>query len=155
MKIILLKDVAKVGRRGEVKDVSDGYGRNFLILQNLALLATPATIKKVAEDQKSKKAIREKSHEEFHKLRAALMERGIVVKKSADERGKLYAAVSAKEVLEGLTKLGFPMPEKMDEAMITFAAPIKTPGTHEAKIVSPAGGLPGEAISVKIEVEKE
>ncbi len=112
MKIILQKDVAKVGKRGEIKDVSDGYGRNFLILQGLALLATPDAIKKVAQDQQSKKAQKEKLHEEFHRLRAALMERGIVIVKSADEKGKLYAAVSGKEVWEGLSKLGFPVPEK-------------------------------------------
>lgn len=151
MKIVLLKDVAKVGKRGEVKEVSDGYARNFLILQNLALLATPATIKKVEEEKKSKSAIRERAHEEFHRLRAALMERGIVIKKTADEKGKLYAAVSAKEVMEGLAKLGFPIPEKMNEEMIAFDAPIKTPGTHEAKITF----APGEVISIKVEVEKE
>ena len=151
MKIVLLKDVAKVGRRGEVKEVSDGYARNFLILQGLALLATAQTIKKVDDEKKSKKAIREKTHEEFHRLRAALMERGIVIKKSADESGKLYAAVSAKEVMEGLLTLGFPLPEGMREDMVAFENPIKTLGSHAATIAF----APGEAIAIKIETEKE
>src|SRR3989338_5722308 len=83
MKIILLKDVAKVGRKGEVKDVSDGYARNFLILRNLALPATNENIKKTEAEMKGKKALHERSHEEFHNLRAALSERGIVIKKKA------------------------------------------------------------------------
>jgi len=142
MKVILLKDVAKLGQRGEIKDVSDGYARNFLILQNLASPATPENLKKAEEEQKSKKIQKEHEHEGFHALQAALAEPrlpdgqgGIVIKKKAYKNGKLYAAVSAKEILEALKKLGFPSPANLNEDMINFGAPIKTTGLHEAKII--------------------
>ena len=151
MKVVLLQDVAKVGKKGEVKNVSDGYGRNFLIAQGRALLATPSAIQKVAEEQKSKSAIREKAHEEFHQLRAALMERGIVIKKTADEKGTLYAAVSPKEILEALQSLGCPVPPNLTEELIEIQKPIKMMGAHEAKIVFASN----ETIALKIEVEAE
>ncbi len=135
MKVILLKDVAKTGRRGEVKDVADGYARNFLILRNLASLATPENIKRAEEELKNKKVQKEHEHEGFHALQAALAEKGIVVKKKAYKNGKLYAAVSAKDVLDGLKKLGFPLPANLNEDIIKFDAPIKTTGSHEAKII--------------------
>ena len=142
MRIILLKDVAKLGRRGDIKDVSDGYARNFLILQNLASPATPENLKKAEEEQKSKKIQKEHEHEGFHALQAALAEPrlpdgqgGIVIKKKAYKNGKLYAAVSAKEILEALKKLNFLVPENLKAGMIKFDSPIKTIGSHEAKII--------------------
>ena len=135
MRVILLKDVVKLGRRGDAQNVSDGYARNFLILQNLAAPATPENIKSAEEELKSKKIQKEHEHEKFHALRSALAEQGIVVKKKAYKNGKLYAAVSAKEILEALKKLGFPSPANLNEDMINFGAPIKTTGLHEAKII--------------------
>ena len=152
MKIILLKDVAKLGRRGEVKDVSDGYARNFLILRGFAAPATEAFIKKMGQEAESKKAQRKQAHEEFHNLRSALAERGIVIKKKAYKSGKLYAAISAKEIVKGLKTLGFSLPANLNEDMIKFDAPIKTTGKHEAKIVlgQPASPAGGEEIKLQI-----
>jgi len=145
MKIILLKDVAKVGRKGEVKDVSDGYARNFLILRNLALPATNENIKKTEAEMKGKKALHERSHEEFHNLRAALSERGIVIKKKADEKGGFYAALSKEEVFEALKSLGFSLPGGLESGAIEFEKPIKAPGKYEANIM-----LNGEKIKLPI-----
>ena len=152
MKIILLKDMAKLGRKGEIKNVSDGYARNFLFLQKLAAPATSENIKKTEEELKSKKAQKESAHSEFHALRAALAERGIVIKKKAYKNGKLYAAVSAKEILEALKKLGFPIPANLNEETIKFDAPIKTTGKHDAKIIlgNPASLTGGEEIKLQI-----
>ena len=143
MKIILLKDVAKVGKRGEMKNVADGYARNFLILQNLALPATEANIKKLEAEVKNKKSAKEDTHKEFHALKTALAERGIVIKKKADatrlsdgQEIKFYAAISGEEVIEALKKLGFPIPENLTEKNIKFSEPIKTPGKYEAVVHS-------------------
>lgn len=135
MKVILLKDVAKLGRKGEVKEVSDGYARNFLILQNLASLATTENIKRAEEELKNKKVQKENEHEGFRALRSALVERGIVIKKKAYKNGKLYASVSGEEIIEALKKLNFPVPKNLEAEMIKFDSPIKTTGSHEAKII--------------------
>ncbi len=150
MKIILLKDVANIGRAGTIKDVSDGYARNFLLPQKLADIATAHTIKKLEEEAKNKKVKKEKEHEGFHALRSALVERGISIKKKTDEKGGLYAAISAKDILEALRELNFPVPKNIAEDAITFDAPIKTTGSGEARIHFP----PNEKIVVKVEVEK-
>ena len=134
MKIILLQDIAKVGKRGEVKNVSDGYARNFLLLRNLASPATDKNVKKLEAEMKRKGASKEKTHEVFNALKAALAERGIVIRKKADEKGKLYAAVSAKDILDALRALDFPVPGDLDEKMISIAKPVKTTGSHEALI---------------------
>lgn len=135
MKVILLKNIAKLGKVGETKDVSDGYARNFLILKNLALPASPKNTKKIELELKSKKAQKERAHEEFHNLKAALSERGIVVKKKTDAKGGFYSAVSGPEILEALKALDFPLPDSFTEENIKLENHIKTPGKHEAKIV--------------------
>ena len=145
MKIILLKDIAKLGRKGDIKNVSDGYARNFLILQNLAVPATDENIRKTETEAQSRKAQKERAHNEFHALKAALTERGIVIKKKAYKNGKLYAAVSAKEILEALKALGFPTPANLNEDMVKFEAPIKAAGKHDATIT-----LGGEEIKLQI-----
>lgn len=151
MKVVLLKDVAKVGRGGDIKDVADGYARNFLILRGLAAPATAENIKRIEAGQKSKKIQRERVHEEFHNLRSALAERGIVIKKKAYKNGKLYAAISGEEIIEALKKLDFPVPKNLEAKMTIFDSPTKTIGHHEARIMGPKG----ESILVKIEVERE
>ncbi|OGF64422.1 50S ribosomal protein L9 [Candidatus Giovannonibacteria bacterium RIFCSPHIGHO2_01_FULL_45_24] len=142
MKIILLKDVVKLGQKGDIKDVSDGYARNFLILRNLAAPATEENIKKTEAEAKSKKTQREHDNKEFHALKTAIAEsrlpdgqEGIAVRKKSYKNGKLYAAVSAKEILDALKALGFPMPANLNEEMVKIEEPIKTTGKHNARIV--------------------
>lgn len=149
MKVILLKDVAKLGKKGELKDVADGYGRNMLIRNRLAELATEGAINKAVEESKNQKDAGKRSHEAMHALRAALMERGIVIKKKANTKGELYAGVSPKEILEALRSLKFPLPENLDDTMIIVEAPIKSVGVHEAKIKMGA-----ETTTMKIEVRE-
>lgn len=151
MRIILLQDISKVGKKGEIKNVSDGYARNFLILKNLAFLATPENIKKIEQESKKKSESKEKAHDEFHALKTALAERGIVIRKKANEKGELYAAVSPKEALEALKSLKFPIPENLTEKMISIEHPIKTVGLHEAQVVGPKG----ERVTLKIEIQEE
>lgn len=131
----MLKDVAKLGQRGDIKNVSDGYARNFLIPRNLAAPATEENIKKTEAEVKSKKTQREHAHEEFRALKTVLAEQGIVVRKKAYKNGKLYAAVSAKEILDAMKVLGFPLSANLNEDMVKIAEPIKTTGKHDAKIV--------------------
>lgn len=134
MRIILLKDIVNVGMRGEIKDVSDGYARNFLLIHNLALPAILENIKKLEQELKKKAKSKEKTHEEFHLLKTALAERGIVIRKNADDKGTFYAAVSSKDVLEALRVLDFPIPGILSEKMVEFDKPIKTTGKYEAMI---------------------
>src|SRR5207244_6744894 len=72
MKVILLDDVAKVGRRGEVRDVSDGYARNFLIPKKLALTATPGTLKNLEHIKRQQDAKADRVKADAESLRAKI-----------------------------------------------------------------------------------
>jgi len=106
MKVILLDDVANVGRRGEVRDVSDGYARNFLIPKKLALTATPGNLKNLAQikTQQDTKAQRIKGDAEVLAVRIE----GLVyeVTRQASEEGKLFGSVTAQDIADFLAGRG-------------------------------------------------
>jgi large subunit ribosomal protein L9 len=104
MKVLFLRDVKGQGRRGEIKEVSDGYAQNFLIKQKLA---APAT----ADVQKAEHGKLEAAHAEQDKLRSkALVLKGLIEKQQftisakAGENGKLFGAVREKEVADAINK---------------------------------------------------
>ena len=129
MKIILLKDVENLGREGEVKDVADGYARNLLIPQNMAELATDASIAKSEEKklQLEKKAKTEL--EEAQKLAEQLEGRELFIKVKEKE-GKLFGSVNEKTVAKVLKDEGINIPS----SSINIAEPIKDMGEYDAQI---------------------
>jgi len=166
MKVIFLKDAPKIGKRGDIKNVSDGYAMNFLFPHGFAEPLTNSAIKKIEQENEIKKIKKEKSHKAFYALKEQLTDspstdstgslqagsgQGVIIYKKADEAGKLYAGVSKKEIIEALRKLKFSVPENLDEDQILLPEHIKTLGGHAIKIVF----APGEEINVKITVEKE
>ncbi len=104
MKVLLLKDVYKLGRAGEVKKVADGYGRNFLIPQGLAVLATPDALKQAERIRQQAEIRRTALNQELQGLAEQIngMELTFMVK--AGETGKLYGSVSAHDVAEAITQ---------------------------------------------------
>lgn len=105
MKIVLLKDVANVGRAGEVKEVADGYGRNFLLPKKLALLATPSALK-AAEAQLQKAKEKEKLFAaEVTKLAQQLEGLLITFKEKASSEDRLYGSVRDSDVARELSQL--------------------------------------------------
>jgi large subunit ribosomal protein L9 len=129
MKIILLKDVENLGREGEIKDVADGYARNFLIAQNMATVATDISIAKSEEKklQIEKKAKTEL--EEAQKLAEQLEGRELYIKVKEKE-GKLFGSVNEKTVAKVLKEEGINIPP----SNINLAEPIKDMGEYEAQI---------------------
>lgn len=135
MKIVLLKDVSSYGKEGDIIEVSDGYARNFLFPQNLAV---PATAQAVDAAETKKKTIikgKKKEIKEAGRLASALDGLEIIVSSKATPEGKLYAAVSAKEVAEAIKKENI----KIDPAWVEFSLPIKETGSYEVVINLPHG----------------
>jgi large subunit ribosomal protein L9 len=124
MKVILLDDVAKVGRRGEVRDVSDGYARNYLIPKKLALTATPGNLKNLTQikTQQDTKAQRVKDDAEASRARIE----GLVfeVVRQASDEGKLFGSVTAQDVVEFLSAQGVPV----ERRRVNMEEPIKALG---------------------------
>jgi len=135
MKIILLKDVPSYGKEGDEVEVNDGYARNFLFPQNLAVQATAQAavavkVKKEKKEKESKKSIKEAGN-----LAAALDDLEVEILAKVNESGKLYAAVSGKDVVEAIKKEG----KKIESDWVEFSEPIKETGAFEVTINLPHG----------------
>jgi large subunit ribosomal protein L9 len=104
MKVILLEDVKKVGKKGSIVEVSDGYGSNFLIPKKLAVLATKTSleIKKVQDDNVAKE--NEKKKENAIELKEKIKDLVVEIKAGTGKEGKLFGAVSSKEIVEEYKK---------------------------------------------------
>ena len=98
MKVILKQDVAKVGKKGELIEVSDGYGRNFLVGRGLADEATPGKVREYQEHQKTQKAKDDKRQKAAAELKKTLGGKVVTVKASAGEGGKLFGSVTSAQV---------------------------------------------------------
>ena len=130
MKIILLDDVVKVGRRGEVRVVSDGYARNYLIPKKLALSATAGNLKNLdhIKTQQDAKAGRIKGDAEA--LRARIEALVYEEKRQASEEGKLFGSVTSQDIADFLGRQGV----KVDRRRITLDEPIKGLGETSVTI---------------------
>jgi large subunit ribosomal protein L9 len=126
MKIILLDDVTKVGRRGEVRDVSDGYARNFLIPKKLALSATAGNLKNLEHIKRQQDAKADRIKADAETLRTKIEALVYEERRQASEEGKLFGSVTSQDVADFLGTRGVPM----DRKRITLDEPIKALGEH-------------------------
>lgn len=129
MKIILLQEVKNLGKKGDVKDVAEGYARNFLFPKKLAEIATPEAMKNVIAQKEKEKAEEAKSIEKMRELAAILKEKEIVIK-SKEKKGKLFGSISAKEIANKLKADGI----EIESDKIILADPIKKIGEYSIKI---------------------
>lgn len=98
MKVLLLKDVYKLGRAGEVKKVADGYGRNYLIPQGLAVLATPGALKQAERIRAQAEIRRARLNEELKELAQAISGLTLFFQARAGETGKLYGSITPQDI---------------------------------------------------------
>jgi large subunit ribosomal protein L9 len=126
MKVILLDDVTKVGRRGEVRDVSDGYARNFLIPKKLALSATAGNLKNLEHIKRQQDAKADRIKADAEALRVKIEALVYEERRQASEEGKLFGSVTSQDVADFLGTRGIPIERKR----ITLDEPIKALGEH-------------------------
>jgi large subunit ribosomal protein L9 len=124
MKIILLDDVAKVGRRGEVRDVSEGYARNFLIPKRLALTATPGNLKNLGHIKRQQEAKADRIKGDAEGVRTRIEGLLFEVTRQASEEGKLFGSVTAQDIAEFLTAQGL----KIERRRVQLEEPLKALG---------------------------
>lgn len=146
MKIILLENVKNLGKAGDIKEVSDGYARNFLMPQKLAELATPEALKK-AEKLKEQGIQKEKEGLEKKQELAAVISGKEIIIKSKEKDGKLFGSVGKKEIIKELKNQGI----EIKEESIVLDAPIKEIGEKNVLIELDHGT---EAI-IKVIIEGE
>lgn len=147
MKVILLKDVPKVGRKGEVKNVSDGYGRNFLVANGFALEATPAALSRIERELEAKNAARASEEQEYRTLADLVSGLELEFKLKLGEKGESFGSIGASKILDALKAKKI----NLREGAVDLKSPIKTLGKHEVGVEFPHG-VRGE---LKVIVEKE
>lgn len=131
MKVILKQDVRGVGRKYEIKEVSDGYANNFLLPQKLAEFATKEAVRK-AEILHSATLAEMKIQDDLaQKQIAVLKETKIVLKKKANEKGHLFEQVHANEIAEALKNQAKIV---LDQSHLVIDKPIKEVGEHEVTV---------------------
>jgi large subunit ribosomal protein L9 len=124
MKVILLDDVAKVGRRGEVRDVSDGYARNFLIPKKLALSASAGNLKNLEHIKQQADAKANRIKGDAQGLQQRIEALTYEERRQASEEGKLFGSVTSQDIADFLARAGV----KVERRRITLDEPIKTLG---------------------------
>jgi large subunit ribosomal protein L9 len=150
VKVILLSDVKSVGKKGEVVDVSDGYGQNFLIPKRLASPATEGAVKrrkKELADQSSKKA---RELEAAQDIAKKLESKPLIIKVKVGDGGKLFGSVTSSDIAK-MVKDEFG--ESVDKKKIHLPKPIRELGDHKVKARLYKGVQAELTVSVQSEEE--
>ncbi|KEJ92806.1 50S ribosomal protein L9 [Synergistes jonesii] len=148
MKVILKQDVAKVGKKGDLLEVSDGYGRNFLIGRGLAEEGTPGRLREYQELQKTQKLRDEKLRRAAEEARKKLAGKLVSVKASAGEGGKLFGSVTSAQIADALAvQYG----ADIDKKDIKIDEAVKQSGSYPFKIKL----YPGVEAEMTLRVETE
>ena len=131
MKVILLEDVKKLGKKGDVVEVKDGYAKNSLLPAGLATEATATAVNQRNLKVKATNRRKEEELEEAKELGAKIDEKKIEIAVKVGENGKLFGSVTTKEIAEQIKKqLGY----AVDRKRITLKEPIKAVGTYNIPV---------------------
>ena len=130
MKVILLKDVKKQGKKDDIIEVSDGYGMNYLIKNGLAVAATKTSTKILSNELDKRKQEEEKLIEEMQAMRDKIIRENITFKVKTGAMDKVFGNVSSKQIAEYLNKMGY----KVDKKQIQIDAPLDTLGVHNVTV---------------------
>jgi large subunit ribosomal protein L9 len=130
MKIILLDDVPKLGRRGEVRDVSDGYARNFLLPQKLALNATAGNLKNLESIKAGQESRAARMRSESDRQAQAIEELTFAQSRQASDEGRLFGSVGKADVADFLARSGI----SVERRKIMLDEPIKALGEFSVPI---------------------
>ncbi len=127
MKVLLIKDVKSLGKVGEVKEVKDGYGKNFLIGKGFAKHATPEVLAQWEEEQAKLKQIEQEEIATATELKNKIESSKFTIKHKVGANGHLIGSVTNKEIAEELSKFDI----NIDKKQIHLENKIKTPGIFE------------------------
>ena len=130
MKVILLKDVNKLGKKFDVKDISSGYARNFLLPNGFAIIADKESLKNLENQKEIELKNAEKRKIENKKIIEALENKEIKIEANVGDEGQLFESINEKKISEKLKELGF----DIDKSNIEIDEPIKHQGEYLVKL---------------------
>ena len=129
MRVILLSDVPKLGKKGEIKNVADGYGRNYLIARGLAVMESAASKKILDQQKQEEKILDEENRQKALQLKELLASKNLIFKVKANE-GKVSGSISSKQIEEELKKQDI----IIDKRKIKNDELLNSLGTYDIKI---------------------
>jgi large subunit ribosomal protein L9 len=131
MKLILTQDVSGLGAPGDVVEVKDGYGRNYLLPRGFAINWTRGGEKQVTQIKRARKVreVRDLSH--ANEIKQALEAKTITMTARAGDAGRLFGSITTADVADAVKAAGGPV---LDKRKVSLAAPIKTVGQHSATV---------------------
>ncbi len=147
MKVILQKDIPNLGDAGDIKEVSPGYARNFLLPRKLVIVANESSKKAIDHQKKLVRIKKEKRRKQSEKLAESITGLELQIAVQVGEEGKLFGSVTAMDIAKKLKEKGF----EIDKRKIIIETPIKQEGEHTVKIKLDEGQAP----TIKIIVGKE
>ena len=131
MKIILTKDVPELGRKGDVVDVADGYARNYLVPQSLAVRASAGNLRQAEAMREARIEAERRAREEADQIKEALTGTRVVIAARAGDEGKLFGSIGPGDVSEAIkTFVGLEVPR----SSIVVQPPIRAIGLHEVTV---------------------
>lgn len=128
MKIILKEDIPALGYKDDVVEVKDGYGRNYLIPQGKAVIASPSALKVLAENQKQRAHKLAKIKADAEALAASLEGLSLTIGAKTSSTGTIFGSVNSIQIAEALEKLG----HNVDRKLIVIKEPVKEVGKYNA-----------------------
>lgn len=130
MRVVLTKEVRGLGRPGDVKEVAEGYAKNFLLPQGLAIEASAGELKRVAQQRASVKAKQDRAHADAEALARRLDQVTLVFGLKAGDQGKTFGSVTTKEIADALARLhGISI-----DARKIQAEPLRALGVHRVEV---------------------
>ena len=145
MKVILVKDVPKLGKTGEMKTVADGYAQNFLIPSKVAVPASGGTFRAYQHDIASREEKRKREREEAEIAATRIASTTLTMGVKVGEGGKLYGSINNQDIADALGRRGI----TVDRHKIDLDAPIKALGTYKVAIKVTSGMTPEVTIVVE------
>ncbi len=131
MKLILIADVAELGNRGDVVDVSDGFARNFLLPKKKAVKANDGALHQAESIRANRIEAEKKAKDEAEKIATQLVGTRVVLAAQAGDEGQLYGSVSVADVVEGIRRFAG---VDLDKKHVELTTPIKAIGLHEIQL---------------------
>lgn len=131
MKVILLKDVAKIGKRGQICEVSDGYAKNFLLAKKLASVATPDVQAKVAKESREQEDKKKRQSSKLLDLKKDIETKTFTIKVKVGDKGQIFGGAHEKDIVQVINaKLG----SNFEKNTIHIDHPIKQLGSHKVSL---------------------
>jgi len=148
MRVVFLTDVASKGKRGDIRDVADGYARNFLLPRGLALPATPSAIKATQTLSKERAERQAREKQMINEVAQRFEGTELLFKAKAGAKGRLHGSITSTAIASRLSKIA---DFEIDRKRVNLDQPLHELGTHEIKV----NLGPESEIKIKVVIEEE